>query len=61
LGSLHEACARRFALKAQLTRYKSIDERILALQSGRADAEVLAATIGLSTVGKNASLGPIIC
>jgi polar amino acid transport system substrate-binding protein len=43
---------------AQLTRYKSIDECILMLQSGRADAEVLAATIGLSTVGKNASLGP---
>jgi polar amino acid transport system substrate-binding protein len=58
LGSLHETCARRFAPKAQLTGYKSIDECILALQSGRADAEVLAATIGLSTVGKNPSLGP---
>lgn len=58
MGSLHEACARRFAPKAQLAGYKSIDECILALQSGRADAEVLAATIGLSTVGKNASLGP---
>ena len=58
LGSLHETCARRFAPKAQLTGYKSIDECILALQSGRADAEVLAVTIGLSTVGKNASLGP---
>ena len=58
LGSLHETCARRFAPKAQLTGYKSIDECILALQSGRADAEVLAASIGLSTVGKNASLGP---
>jgi polar amino acid transport system substrate-binding protein len=58
LGSLHETCARRFAPKAQLTGYKGIDECILALQSGRADAEVLAATIGLSTVGKNPSLGP---
>jgi polar amino acid transport system substrate-binding protein len=58
LGSLHETCARRFAPKAQLTGYKSIDDCILALQSGRADAEVLAATIGLSTVGKNPSLGP---
>jgi polar amino acid transport system substrate-binding protein len=58
LGSLHETCARRFAPKAQLTGYKSIDECILALQAGRADAEVLAATIGLSTVGKNATLGP---
>jgi polar amino acid transport system substrate-binding protein len=58
LGSLHETCARRFAPKAQLTGFKSIDDCILALQSGRVDAEVLAATIGLSTVGKNPSLGP---
>jgi polar amino acid transport system substrate-binding protein len=58
LGSLHETCARRFAPKAQLTGYKTIDDCVLALQSGRADAEVIAATIGLSTVGKNPTLGP---
>jgi polar amino acid transport system substrate-binding protein len=58
LGSLHETCARRFAPKAQLTGYKSIDECILALQSGRVDAEVIAATVGLSNVGKNPALGP---
>jgi polar amino acid transport system substrate-binding protein len=58
LGSLHETCARRFASKAQLTGYKSIDECVLALQSGRVDAEVIAATIGLSTVGRNPTLGP---
>jgi polar amino acid transport system substrate-binding protein len=58
LGSLHETCARRFAPKAQLTGYKTIDDCILALQSGRADAQVLAATVGLGTVGKNPSLGP---
>ncbi|MDR3535153.1 MAG: transporter substrate-binding domain-containing protein [Acetobacteraceae bacterium] len=58
LGSLHETCARRFAPKAQLTGYKTIDDCVLALQAGRVDAEVIAATIGLSTVGKNPSLGP---
>jgi polar amino acid transport system substrate-binding protein len=58
LGSLHETCARRFAPKAQLTGYKSIDECILALNGGRIDAEVIATTIGLSTVGKNPALGP---
>jgi polar amino acid transport system substrate-binding protein len=58
LGSLHETCARRFAPKAQLIGYKSIDECVLALQAGRVDAEVIAATIGLSTVGRNPSLGP---
>jgi polar amino acid transport system substrate-binding protein len=58
LGSLHETCARRFAPNAQLTGYQTIDQCVLALQSGRVDAEVIAATIGLSTVGKNPSLGP---
>lgn len=58
LGSLHETCARRFTPKAQLIGFKSIDDCVLALQSGRVDAEILAATIGLSTVGKNPSLGP---
>lgn len=58
LGSLHETCARRFAPKAQLTGYKTIDDCVLALQGGRIDAQVIAATIGLSTVGRNPSLGP---
>ena len=58
LGSLHETCARRFAPKAQLTGYKTIDECILALNGGRIDAEVIATTIGLSTVGRNPALGP---
>ncbi|WP_428487646.1 transporter substrate-binding domain-containing protein [Rhodopila sp.] len=58
LGSLHETCARRFAPKARLTGFKSIDDCVLALQSGRVDAQVIAATIGLSTVGRNPSLGP---
>jgi polar amino acid transport system substrate-binding protein len=58
LGSLHETCARRFAPKAQLTGYKTIDDCIMALQAGRVDAEILAATVGLSNVGKNPALGP---
>lgn len=58
LGSLHDTCAHRFTPKAQLTGFKSIDDCVLALQAGRVDAEILAATIGLSTVGRNPSLGP---
>ncbi len=58
IGSLHETCARRFAPKAQLVGLKSVDECVIALQSGRVDAQCIAATIGLSTVGKNPSLGP---
>jgi polar amino acid transport system substrate-binding protein len=58
IGSLHETAARRYCSKAQLTGYKTRDECTLALQSGRADAHILAAILGLAAVGKNPSLGP---
>ena len=58
IGSLHEVVARRFAPKAQLTGYANRDQVVLALQSGHADVIVQAALIGLTTVGRNASLGP---
>ncbi|WP_428532622.1 transporter substrate-binding domain-containing protein [Rhodopila sp.] len=58
IGSLHETVARRYCPKANLVGFKSRDECTLALQSGRADAHIQAALLGLSTVGKNPSLGP---
>jgi len=58
IGSLHETAARRYCPKAQLTGYKTRDECTLALQSGRADAHIQAALLGLATVGRNPSLGP---
>lgn len=58
LGSLHETAARRYCSKANLVGYKTRDECTLALQSGRADAHIQAALLGLSTVGKNPNLGP---
>jgi polar amino acid transport system substrate-binding protein len=58
IGSLHETAARRYCPKAQLTGYRTRDECTLALQSGRADAHIQAALLGLATVGKNPSLGP---
>jgi polar amino acid transport system substrate-binding protein len=58
IGSLHETAAKRYCSKAQLTGYKTRDECTLALQSGRADAHIQAAMLGLSTVGKNPALGP---
>jgi polar amino acid transport system substrate-binding protein len=58
IGSLHETAARRYCPKAQLTGYTTRDECTLALQSGRADAQILAAILGLAAVGKNPSLGP---
>jgi polar amino acid transport system substrate-binding protein len=58
IGSLHETVAKRFASKAQLTGFKTRDDCTLALQSGRVDVHILAAILGLSTVGKNPSMGP---
>jgi polar amino acid transport system substrate-binding protein len=58
LGSLHETAARRYCAKAQLTGFKTTDECTLALQSGHADAQILAAILGLAAAGKNPSLGP---
>ena len=58
IGSLHETAARRYCPQADLIGYKTRDECTLALQSGRADAHIQAALLGLSTVGKNPALGP---
>ncbi len=57
LGSLHEVAARRYCPKAQITALKTPDEATLFFQSGRADAIVLAAMIGLSALAKNPSMG----
>lgn len=58
IGSLHDTCAHRFAPKAQLTGFKTRDDCILALQSGRVDVDILAGLLGLAAVGKNPGLGP---
>lgn len=60
LGSLHETSARRFAPKAQITAFKTRDDCILALQSGRADVDILAAILALTALGKNPSLGHFV-
>ena len=57
LGSLHEVVARRFAPKAQITAFKTRDEAILAMQGGRADADILAAMLGITALAKNPGLG----
>lgn len=57
IGSLNEVAARRYCGNANLTGFKTRDECTLALQSGRADAHVLAAILGLAAVGKNPNLG----
>ncbi len=58
IGSLHETAARRYAPKAEITALKTRDECTLAFQSGRADAFILAAMLGLSTIARNRSMAP---
>ena len=57
IGSLYETCVKRFAPKATSTGMKNADECILAMQSGRAEVNIVAAILGLSALGKNPSLG----
>ncbi len=57
IGSLHETVAKRFAPKAQHIGFPNRDQAILALQSGRADVDILAALLGLSATAKNPALG----
>ena len=57
IGSLHETAAKRYCAKAQLTGFKSRDECLLNMNSGRADVHILAAILGLSEVGKSPNVG----
>lgn len=58
IGSSHDTVAHRYLTKAQLTGFKTRDDCVLALQSGRVDAVVMAATLGVAAVGKNPAMGP---
>ena len=57
LGSLHETSARRFAPKSTITAFKTRDDAILAMQSGRCDVDILAALLGITAIAKNPGLG----
>jgi polar amino acid transport system substrate-binding protein len=56
IGSLHEVVAKRYCPAAQLTGFKSRDDCLLNLRSGRADVCILAAILGLFEVAKNPSV-----
>lgn len=57
LGSSQEAAARRFAPKADITAFRTRDEVVLALASGRAQCAVFAALVGLTAMKKNPVIG----
>lgn len=60
VGSSHEAVARRFAKKANILAFKTRDEAVLAVATGRADCFVCSVFLGLISKKKNPQLGDFI-
>ncbi len=59
-GSAREETARRFAGNAAITGFKTRDEALLAVQSGRADCFVATALCALALLKKNPEIGELI-
>lgn len=59
-GSAHDQMASRLCPKAQIIRFKSIDEATLALRSGRADAQSIFWMGGVRAVKRDPQLGKVI-
>jgi polar amino acid transport system substrate-binding protein len=59
-GSVREDAARRFAGNAAITGFKTRDEAIAAIQSGRADCFVTTVFFALTALKRNPQLGDLI-
>jgi polar amino acid transport system substrate-binding protein len=59
MGSAHELIARRYAPKANILAFKSRDEAVLAVATGRADCNVVLAILALPMLKKNPALAEI--
>lgn len=60
LGSSHETVARRNAPNATILGFKTRDEALLALGSGRADLSIAFTILALTSVQKNPALGKLV-
>jgi polar amino acid transport system substrate-binding protein len=60
IGSAREAAARRFAANAAITGFKTRDEALIAVQSGRADCFVATVLLALAALKKNSQLGELV-
>ena len=60
LGSSHDQIARRYCPKATILGFKTRDDAVLAVASGRADCEVVLAVLAISTMKKNPNLGVLV-
>jgi polar amino acid transport system substrate-binding protein len=60
LGSTHDLIARRYCPKANILGFKTRDEAILAVATGRADCNISLAVLSVSTLKKNPNLGELV-
>jgi polar amino acid transport system substrate-binding protein len=59
IGSTHELIARRYCPKATILGFKTRDEAILAVATGRADCNVSLGVLSVTTLKKNPNLGEL--
>lgn len=59
MGSAHELIARRYAPNATILSFKTRDEAVLAVATGRADCNVVLAILALPMLKKNPALAEI--
>ena len=60
IGSTHDLIARRYCPKANILGFKTRDEAILAVATGRADCNVSLAVLAVTTLKKNPALGELV-
>jgi polar amino acid transport system substrate-binding protein len=60
VGSAHDQIASRLCPKAQITKFKTINEAMLALRSGRVDAQCIFWMGGVRAVKADPSLGKVV-
>lgn len=59
-GSSHDAIATRLLADAQILRLDSAVDATLAVQTGRADAQILVLPLALSVASKNPAMGQVV-
>jgi polar amino acid transport system substrate-binding protein len=60
IGSSHDQVVTRMCPNAQIIRLEKAADATLAVQTGRADAQVLAVVLALTVVSKNPTIGHIV-
>lgn len=59
-GSSQDQVATRLCPKAQISRFKAVDEAATAVMTGRADAQCIVMMLSLTMLKKNPSLGELV-